>query len=218
MREEITILRKPVPAASPTMRDLMAVLFRQRRLMVVSFFVILFAVLIYGTVAPSYQAHMKILVRRGRLDPIVTPTPTPSPMFQREEISEEELNSQVELLRDDEVLRTVAQTAGLSRENLWFQQLFSGDEETRLARAVQRLTHRLRVEPMRRTNLIAVAYSSSDPEQAATVLHSLARAYLERQQRLRRPSGQLEFFEQQVVQSRRGMSDLPCRSNSLPTQ
>ena len=32
MGEELTIIRKPVPAISPTMRDLLAVLFRQRRL------------------------------------------------------------------------------------------------------------------------------------------------------------------------------------------
>ena len=55
---------------------------------------------------------MKVLVRRGRVDPLVTPAPTPSPMFQRDEITEEELNSQVELLRDDEILRTVVQAAG----------------------------------------------------------------------------------------------------------
>ena len=32
MGEELTIIRKPVPAISPTMRDLLAVMFRQRRL------------------------------------------------------------------------------------------------------------------------------------------------------------------------------------------
>ena len=68
----------------------------------------------YGVFAPSYQAHMNVLVRRGRVDPLVTPAPTPSPMFQRDEITEEELNSQVELLRDDEILRTVVQASGLT--------------------------------------------------------------------------------------------------------
>jgi len=204
MGEELAIIRKPVTAPSPTMRDLLAVLFRQRRLGLISFTAIFLAVTLHGVLAPSYQAHMKVLVRRGRVDAPVTPTPTPSPMFQREEVTEEELNSQVELLRDDEILRAVVVAAGLSRAS-WYDRLLGSNEETRLARAVRRMTRRLRVEPMRKTNLIQVAYSSADPEQAAAVLHSLAHVYLERQQRVRRPSGEFEFFEQQVVQARRGL-------------
>jgi uncharacterized protein involved in exopolysaccharide biosynthesis len=206
MGEELTILRKPVPAPTPTMRDLLAVLFRQRRLGFSSFAAVSLAVVLYGVIAPSYQAHMKVLVRRGRVDAPLTPTPTPSPMFQREEVTEEELNSQVELLRDDEILRTVVQAAGLSQGS-WYERLLKSDDETRLARAVRRMTRRLRVEPMRKTNLIEVTYSSSDPEKAAAVLHSLASVYLARQQRVHRPSGEFEFFEQQVVQSRRGLLD-----------
>jgi glycosyltransferase involved in cell wall biosynthesis len=111
MGEELTIIRKPATVTSPTLRDLLAVLFRQRRLVLLSFMAIFVSVLGYGVFAPSYQAHMNVLVRRGRADPLVTPAPTPSPMFQRDEITEEELNSQVELLRDDEILRTVVQSS-----------------------------------------------------------------------------------------------------------
>lgn len=210
MGEELTIIRKPVTASSPTLRDLLAVVFRQRRLALLSFIAIFLAVLGYGVLAPSYQAHMSVLVRRGRVDPLVTPAPTPSPMFQRDEITEEELNSQVELLRDDEILRTVVQTPGLSGVP-WYERFLGGSEEVRLARSVRRMTRRLTVEPTRKTNLIQVDYSSSDPGQAAAVLHALAHAYLERQQRVRRPSGEYEFFEQQVAQSRRGLLDAEFR-------
>jgi len=210
MAEELTIIRKPVPAISPTMRDLLAVLFRQRRLALISFMATFLAVLGYGVLAPSYQAHMNVLVRRGRVDPLVTPAPTPSPMFQRDEITDEELNSQVELLRDDEILRTVVQaTAQAGRP--WYERYLGGSEEVRLARSVRRMARRLTVVPIRKTNIIQVDYSSSDPAQAAAVLHSLAHAYLERQQRVRRPSGEYEFFDQQVTQSRRGLLDAEFR-------
>jgi uncharacterized protein involved in exopolysaccharide biosynthesis len=210
MGEELAIIRKPVPETSPTLRDLLSVPFRQRRLALTSFFGIFLAVLGYGVFAPSYHAHMNVLVRRGRVDPVVTPAPTPSPMFQRDEITEEELNSQVELLRDDEILRTVVQNAGLTAAP-WYERFLGGSEEVRLARSVRRMARRLTVEPIRKTNLIEVEYSSSDPAQAAAVLHSLAHAYLERQQRVRRPSGEYEFFEQQVAQSRRGLLDVQFR-------
>src|ERR1700690_1126659 len=210
MGEELTIIRKPVPATSPTLRDLLAVVFRQRRLAFLSFMAIFIAILGYGVFAPSYEAHMSVLVRRGRVDPLVTPAPTPSPMFQRDEITEEELNSQVELLRDDEILRAVVETFGMSR-GAWDERLLGGSEEVRLARSVRRMTRHLTVEPARKTNLIQVDYSSSDPGQAAAVLQALAHAYLERQQRVRRPSGEYEFFEQQVAQSRRGLLDAEFR-------
>ena len=210
MGEELAIIRKPVPETSPTLRDLLSVPFRQRRLALVSFFGIFLAVLAYGVFAPSFQAHMNVLVRRGRVDPVVTPAPTPSPMFQRDEITEEELNSQVELLRDDEILRTVVQNAGLTAAP-WYERFLGSSDEVRLARSVRRMARRLTVEPIRKTNLIEVEYSSSDPAQAAAVLHSLAHAYLERQQRVRRPSGEYEFFERQVAQSRRGLLDVQFR-------
>jgi len=91
MAEEISIIRKTASAPSPTLRDLVAVVFRQRRLMLISFAAILLAVLLYGLLAPSYQAQMRVLVRRGRIDPVATPTPTEAPLFQREDVTEEEL-------------------------------------------------------------------------------------------------------------------------------
>jgi len=210
MGEELTILRKPAPVIAPTLRDLLAVLFRQSRLLLVSFGAIFLSALGYGIFAPSYQAHMSVLVRRGRVDPQVTPAPTPSPILQRDEISEEELNSQVELLRDDEILRTVAQVPELAGSP-WYERVLGGSNEVRLARSVRRISRRLTAEAIRKTNLIQVSYSSSDPAQAAAVLHALARAYLERQQRVRRPSGEYAFFEEQVTQSRRGLLDAEFR-------
>lgn len=207
MGEELTIIRRPVAASAPTMRDLFAVLFRQRRIGLISFLTIFLAAILYGVFAPSYESHMKVMVRRGRVDAPVTPTPSPSPMFQREEITEEELNSQVELLKDDEILAKVVQATDLTSRTSWIDNLLGGNDEVRLARAVRRMTRRLKVEPVRKSNLIDVTYSSSDPAQAASVLHSLAHAFLERQEHVRRPSGEVEFFDKQVVLSRRGLLD-----------
>ncbi len=213
MGEELIMIRTPLSAGSPTMRDLLAVLFRQRRLGLTAFTTIFFSIFLYGVLAPSYEAHMKVLVRRGRMDAPITPTPSPSPVFQREEITEEELNSQVELLQDEEILRQVVQTTGLGSGPAWLEQWLRGNQwlnesdDARLARAVRRMTRHLKVEPVRKSQLIEVTYSSSSPERGASVLHALAKSYLETQQRVRRPSGEFEFFDQQVVQSRRGLLD-----------
>ncbi len=61
------------------------------------------------------------------------------------------------------------------------------------------------VEPVRKTALISVSYESSDPEQTAKVLRSLADAYLERHHQVHRASGEFSFFDQQVTQSRHSL-------------
>jgi uncharacterized protein involved in exopolysaccharide biosynthesis len=184
---------------------MVAVPFRQQRLAVVSFAVTLLAVVLYGILAPSYRAHMRVLVRRGRVDPLATPTPSLAMPFEHPEVTEEELNSELQLLGDDQILGQVARSSGLAGKKGWIEQLFGGPPEERLALAVKRMHRRLEIQALKKTNLIEVTYASSEPEQAATVLHCLAQAYLERHRQVRRPSGEFTFFEQQVQQSRAGL-------------
>jgi uncharacterized protein involved in exopolysaccharide biosynthesis len=210
MPEELRIMPRPSRQPSPTLRDFVAVFFRQERLVLSFFFGIALAAILYQLLAPGYQAEMKVLVRRGRVDPALTPMPT-QPQFEREEVSEEELNSEVELLHDQEMLRTVVKTSGLSAAPSWFGQITGESEDERTARAVRRLDRRLIVEPVRKTTLITVTYESSNPGQAAHVLKCLSAAYLERHMRVLRPAGESSFFEQQIVQSRRGLEDAESR-------
>jgi uncharacterized protein involved in exopolysaccharide biosynthesis len=207
MPEELRLISRSTQVPSPTLRDLSAVVFRQRCLVLISFLAVFLSILLYGLVAPPYQAEMKVLVRRGRVDPVVTSTPSQAE-FEREGVTEEELNSEVELLRDDEILRTVVQHAGLISEgHSWFWSVFGDNEPRQLARAVRRINKRLTVEPVRKATLITVSYKCSDPAQAGTVLQSLAEAYIQRHEQLRRPSGEFRFFDQQVVQSRAALEE-----------
>ncbi|MGA8153270.1 MAG: hypothetical protein WB952_20120 [Terriglobales bacterium] len=204
MPEDLRIaLTSRVP--SPTMRDLLAVIFRHRKAVLATFLLTFAAIVAYGFFAPSYQSEMRVILRRGRIDPVVTPTPSQGE-FERPTVSEEEVNSEAELLQDDEILRSVVQNAGLISEGRsWFWNLAGDNDDRRLARAVRRVSKRLTVEPLRKAALIAVRYRSSDPEQAASLLRSLASAYLERHHQVQRPSGEFNFFDQQVTQSRRSL-------------
>jgi uncharacterized protein involved in exopolysaccharide biosynthesis len=169
--------------------------------------VVLGAGVLCALLAPSYKAEMKVLVRRGRIDPAVTPTETASPLMAREEITEEELNSEVELLQDQDILRKVVLDTGLTASVAWFPRLSREDSEDQIARAVRRLAGKLNVQPVRKSHLITISYKASDPRLAAGVLKALADAYLARHVSLRRPSGQQTFFEEQMQQSRRALDD-----------
>ncbi|MGA9039571.1 MAG: hypothetical protein WB421_03465 [Terriglobales bacterium] len=212
MAEELRLVPRTVRPPSLTLRDVVAVLFRQRRLMIISFVGIFAGGVLYRVLAPSYQAEMKVLVRRGRVDPLMTPTPTQPPMFEHEEVAEEALNSEVVLLLDEDTLQTVVKTSGLATEDgSWFWKLAGESEGERLERQVRRLSRKLEVEPVRKSTLINVTYESSNPAQAERVLRCLAQAYLDRHLRVRRTPGQLAFFEQQIVQARSGLEDAQLR-------
>jgi uncharacterized protein involved in exopolysaccharide biosynthesis len=192
---------------SVSLRDVTAVLFRQRRLLVLSFVVILlFAVVLSGTLSPSYLAEMKILVRHGRMDPVVTSQSNAPQQMMQEEITDSELNSEVELLNSRDLLRKVVLANGLqTKQRSWLSAFREPKEEVQIAKAVRDLGKHLKVDPLRKTNIISVTYESSDPDLAARVLNSLGNLYLEKHLQVHRPSGEFVFFDQETTQLRRGL-------------
>jgi len=183
------------------------VLFRQQWVFVCVSGLVLAGAILYIFAGARYQAHMKVLVRPGRADAPVSAQENAPLDLTRLAITDEELNSEVELLRDDEVLRQVVEKNGLGgRDWLHFLRLDEGREQ-RVERATRRLAKKLQVEPIKRTNLIAIRYASHDPRQAAMVLQAVADAYLEKHTVVHRPSGEVHFFEQQTSESRRQLED-----------
>jgi uncharacterized protein involved in exopolysaccharide biosynthesis len=213
MSDEMVVSRKRGPgSSSPTLRDVLAVIFRRRPLFVGAFLVVLAGTVLYGWLMPSYQSRMKVLLRRGRADPMVTPEQKSPVEFARPEISEEELNSEVELLRDQDLLRVVVEENQLASDQGWkWIPLRQNSDEVRLARAVRLLGQRVKAEPIRKTNVIVVNYEAASPEQAAQVLRSLAHVYLEKHKQVHRPEGELPFFDEQSDRSRRALDQAESR-------
>ena len=189
------------------MREMAAILFRQRAVLFGVFAVVLAAAVLYALFGAKYEAHMQVLVRRGRVDPPMNAQVNAPLEYTRWEVTEEELNSEVELLRDDEVLRRVAEACDLTaHDRLWW--LHAGDgKAARIERAARRLGKQLKVDPVKKTNLIAISYGGSDPRLAAAVLRALAKAYLEKHVEVHRPGGEAGFFEQQAGESRRQLEE-----------
>jgi len=183
------------------------VVFRQRRSFVCASSLVLAAAVLYLFLGARYRADMKVLVRPGRADAPVSAQENAPLDLTRLGITEEDLNSEVELLRDEEVLRRVVVENGLGgRDWLHFLRLNEGPAE-RVERAARRLAKKLEVEPVKKTNLITVSYASDDPRLAARVLQSLADAYLEKHTVVHRPGGEFRFYEQQTAESRRELEE-----------
>ena len=183
------------------------VLFRRRRVFVCVYGLVFAAALFYAVTGTKYQANMKVLVRRGRADAPLTAAVNAPLDLTRMGITEEDLNSEVELLRDDEVLRKVVERTGVEgRDWLHFLRLSEGRPE-RIERAARGLAKNIRIEPVKKTNLIAISYRAKDPQTAARVLLTLANTYMEKHMAVHRPEGELTFFEQQTAQSRQRLEE-----------
>jgi uncharacterized protein involved in exopolysaccharide biosynthesis len=210
MRDELVVSRRRGEAVqpSPTMRDALAVIFRQRRLAMACFVTVMVLTLAYWLIVSGYQAQMTILLRRERVDPAVTAEANEPLQLARMEVSEEDLNSEVALLQDESLLRKVVETNGLQRSGVlsWLG-LSENDEAHRIARGMRTLSQRVRVEPVRKTNLITVRYDAADPSRAAAILNSLGNLYVEMHAEVHRPSGQFPFFAQQSAESRQRLSN-----------
>ena len=199
-----------------TPRDIVSPIFRQRRLALIVFIgIFLGALLAAFLTPPEYEAEMKILVNRERVDPVVTPNPdVPVSALPLASVSEEDLNSEVELIKSHDLLEKVVLACGLEsqRNPRWFERandFLHGarpGNATRLARAVQTLESRLVVEPLKKTTLIRLSYKSRDPQQSAHVLNTLGTLYQEKPAAVHRPPGTFRFFDQEATRYRRELA------------
>ena len=208
---------------APVLRELVAIGFRQRRLLVVCFCAVLLGAIIVALLQHDrYSSEMKIMVKRERVDPVVTPEATSQPQF-APEVTEEELNSEVELLKTRDLLEKVVRECGLQDQGVsaWSKILARFGTHTvsertprtdpQVPRAVNSLQKKLSVEVMKKTNLILVSYESSDPVFAARVLNILADLYLQKHLDVHRPSGALDFFHQETQRYRKGLAEAQAR-------
>jgi uncharacterized protein involved in exopolysaccharide biosynthesis len=210
--EELPVLHKQPPIArAMTFRDALMPVFRQKRLAGALFLGVFAGALAGALFMPrKYEAEMKILVNRDRVDAVVTPDmDAPVAAAPSTVVTEEDLNSEVELLKSRDLLEQVVIACNLvrpaSRLENFTDRIESAlriaapaNESTRRARAVEAMGSSLIVEPLKKTNLIRVAYESRDPELSARVLQSLATLYQQKHAAVHRPPGTFGFFDEQA--------------------
>lgn len=212
-----------------TLRDAVAPLFRQRRLAVVVFAGIFGGALLAAILAaPRYESEMKILVNRDRADEVVTASPdTRVVASQTPSVTEEDLNSEVELLKSRDLLEQVAIACNLEsrQKGLWggvvshWDGLHGPQEASRrrTARAVKALESAVIAEPLKKTSLIRVSYVSTGPEPAAQVLRTLAALYEKKHAEVHRPSGTFRFFDLEAGRYRTELAAHEARLQNFAT-
>ena len=101
-----------------SLRELAAPLFRRKRVLIATFLAALTAVILAGILMPpQFTSHMAILVNRERIDPLVTAGATTQVLTTSNPVSEEEINSEAELLKSRDVLEQVVLANGLQKQH-----------------------------------------------------------------------------------------------------
>ena len=177
-----------------TARDVVAIGFRHQRVLVLCFLGVVLGVSLSALFLPTkYRAETKLLVKRERVDPVVSPEQN-APMTFHDTVSEEEINSEVELIQSQDVLQKVVVTCGLDKKKFLSSLLHPGQTPAnRTDKAVLDLRSDLQLEVIKKTNVISIAYESHDPRLAQRVLATLDDAYLQKHLDVHHPTGQFQF-------------------------
>lgn len=194
--------------SSVSLRDLLTVAFRHKRTATLWFAgmmvgAILFVIFFSG----RYTATVKFLVDHSVMEPMVT-ADSSNPVMMRTPVTEEEVNSEIEVIQSGDVLRQVVIASGLdSRKSLSEYILGTATHEQRIEKATDRLRSALDIEPGKKSDLITVSYTSNDRNLSARVIKSLADAYLLKHNMVRTPQGQVPFFDRETDRYKKNLAD-----------
>ena len=166
-----------------SLRDLVGIVFRRRRVIVLSFVGLLAGALVaIKFLPPTYEAQMKILVERERVDPVVSTNANNSETDHG--LTENEVTSEVELFQSRDSLQKAVEDCKLDQPDphsflaslkSHVRKAFgiSTDKEGAMFRAILQMENDLHVSPMNNSNLIKITYDSHSPQIAVQVLKEL---------------------------------------------
>lgn len=213
-----------------SMRDILYVLFRRKRTIVVFFLAFVLAVAAVISLWPyAYEAHSSLLVRLGRENINLPAVGQGGPQVVTMGLRKEDINTEIEMLRSRVIAERVLKKLGVERlhpapmppQTVWgkikhglvatIQGTMDGLRSvlyalnldkplSREERLVQELGKRLNVDQATQSNMIDITLRWGDPETAAAILQAALDAYLELHLDSFSATGQQNFFGEQVGQ------------------
>ena len=213
-------------ASSPslTLRNVLAVLFRRRRVFRATFFVLFIPIALAVLILPgTYQSETKIMLERQRADPVISSNLTRQETEAQtlSKFDEQDIDSEIDLLESEDLLRDVVVRCDLwSNVPLWRKvvPIPLPSNEHRIAKAVSALRENLIVDPPNKSNILTIRYLSHNPPETARVLSTVSNLYLEKHLQVHRPPGSTSFFEQEVARNRKAVEDAHAALNQFTQQ
>jgi uncharacterized protein involved in exopolysaccharide biosynthesis len=201
--------------AESTARDVCRPLFRHKRKMIAALCAVMGLVIVGVTFFPrTYISEARVFVRMGKESVALDPTATVGQTVTMSESRESEINSELEILRSQILLRDVVDKLGadyilgndgkstwlnvlatpLSALNNWLNSTRGISKEEY---AVLKLKKRIIPSVPRKSNVISISCKARNPKKAQEILATFVEAYLTRHGQANRTAGSYAFFVEQ---------------------
>jgi uncharacterized protein involved in exopolysaccharide biosynthesis len=154
---------------------------------------LLITVLAILFVPRRYQATMQLVVLNTRQYSVIS-SKAEEPIRATSEITDNDVNSQAELLRSRDILNQALDQLGAPNSPALVRD-----------KALERLGRKLDVAPVRNSNILNVSYVDSSPERATQTLQAIASSFVGKELALLRPTHQ-QLFAGLVEKSQRDLA------------
>lgn len=214
-----------------SMRDVLFVVFSKKRMLLGTFGVIVAVTIIFSfLVAPIYETTASVLLK-PRVDTNLL-AETSGAAIRPNPVTPQDINSEIEIMNSDALLRDVVITLGLDSPEpspnfltRVVQGTISGmrrvavalgitAEATPVDRAVAKLRRSLIIEPVTLSNIIRISLTGESPTQIAKVVNTLLEHYIDRHIDVHQTPGNLQFFAEQaqIYKDRLGQAEAELRA------
>jgi uncharacterized protein involved in exopolysaccharide biosynthesis len=184
-------------AKEATMRGFVESMFRHRRRFFTALGFVLLLTVLYVFFSPKkYESDMSLIVENARKPQILSAEPTTGQAFVNQ-VTEEQVYSQVEILGSGDVLDEVADPGWRSVPLT----LHSTSAQLEHEGKVNRLRKHLNIAPVRKSNVIDVSYRANDPRDATATLQRVMTVFLAREKVVSEPAGASQFFQAEAKRS-----------------
>ncbi len=190
-------------------------IFRYRRLLV-SLFVLtlLFTLLMTLRQKKLYASQMKVLVQNSRETAVVSPKANAGETVgSGADSTEARVNSEIELLSDQDLMEHLV---AFRSKQLGEPTPQTGSKQ--MALAAGGIAGRIDAQPVKKSNVISIAYLDTSPELAQHVLQELERFYLQKHVELSRPAGTFQFFNGEASSYGKQLSEAERQLADFRTQ
>jgi uncharacterized protein involved in exopolysaccharide biosynthesis len=179
-------------SSSISIRSIASAVFRKKWLVIASFATAVVAAGLFAYLIPDkYESRMKILVRNMRAEaPVTAGTEAP---VDRNEVSESQIVSEIELLKSRDLLEKLVKETNLVKTDA-----DGAENHQEIEKAVFKLEKDLQITPIKKANIIEVSYASTSPETVALVLTRLSELYFDKHLQVHHPPGAYAFFKDQA--------------------
>jgi len=170
-----------------SLRDFLHVIFKRKNQILLFFVATVFTVII-GTfvVKPTYEAKAQILVKIGR-ENVYVPLSSTSGQNINYYRQDEQINSEIELLRSRTLAESVIKYLGVNN-------IYKDLDETD---ALLNFQKSLSIEGINKSNVIEVSFKHNDPKIAAKIVNMLMDAYWDQHLLVHKNPQSYKFFEEQ---------------------